>query len=65
MAAQGLPTKGASNQASSLTIVLSATGSAHVFTDDDVASKFLVTNQPIIRSVCQVPLGIGVPTRTN
>ncbi len=56
MSGERLPSGGASNQASSLTIVLSAIDGAHVFTDDEAAGKFLLANQPVIRSVVQVPL---------
>lgn len=63
MTAERLPERGASNQANSLTIVLSTTNGTHVFTDDKAASQFLMENQPAIRSVCQVPLDNGLRKR--
>lgn len=63
MPAKGLPTGGANNEAHSLTIVLATTNNAHVFTDDRELDKFLIANQPIVRSVCQVPLSTGRITR--
>lgn len=63
MPAKGLPTRGATNEANSLSIVLATTNKAHVFTDDRELDKFLIANQPIVRSVCQVPITTGRKTR--